>query len=100
MKLYVGNLPPAFSDQDLENLFVECGTVISAKVILDRETGRTKGFGFVEMSSEEEGQRAIEKLDKKVVGKGSIVVNKARPPEKKEFNSSFKRGGGGGRGPR
>ncbi len=95
MKLYVGNLPPGFSDEDLKELFVPYGTVISAKMIIDRETGRSKGFGFVEMSSKDEGNAAMA-LDKKVIGKGAIIVNEARP---KENNRPFGGGaGGGGRG--
>lgn len=85
MKLYVGNLPPNFTDQDLHDLFSEFGDAVkSAKMILDRETGRSKGFGFVEMDSKDSGMKAIKELDKKVVGKGPIIVNEARPQERKE----------------
>lgn len=101
MKLYVGNLPPTFKERELEELFLAYGTVKSAKVIMDRETGKSKGFGFVEMGSREEGMEAMKGLDKKVVGTSPIVVNEARPQERREGggNSPFKKrynGGGGG----
>lgn len=92
MKLYVGNLPPTFKDSDLAALFPSDEyTVVSAKVIMDRETGRSKGFGFVELSSREEGAKAIQELDKKVVGTRPIVVNEARPQEKRSEGAPFKR---------
>jgi len=89
-KLYVGNLPYSVSDSDLQAMFEPFGTVESAQVIADRDTGRSKGFGFVEMSSPQEGQAAIEALHDKDVGGRKLVVNEARPREE--------RGGGGGRG--
>jgi RNA recognition motif-containing protein len=89
MKLYVGNLPPTLKDKELAELFAGCGTVVSAKVIVDHATGRSKGFGFVELSSRDEGQKAIKELHGKVVGTSPIVVNEARPQEKRE-------GAGGG----
>ena len=89
-KLYVGNLPYSVSDSDLQAMFEPFGTVESAQVIVDRDTGRSKGFGFVEMSSPQEGQAAIEGLHDKDVGGRKLVVNEARPREE--------RGGGGGRG--
>ena len=89
-KLYVGNLPYSVSDSDLQAMFAPFGTVESAQVIVDRDTGRSKGFGFVEMSSPQEGQAAIEGLHDKDVGGRKLVVNEARPREE--------RGGGGGRG--
>jgi RNA recognition motif-containing protein len=89
-KLYVGNLPYSVSDSDLQAMFTPFGTVESAQVIVDRDTGRSKGFGFVEMSSPQEGQAAIEGLHDKDVGGRKLVVNEARPREE--------RGGGGGRG--
>lgn len=93
MKLYVGNLPPNFNDQDLKDLFVDFAEdIVSAKMIIDRETGRSKGFGFVEFSSKDAGMKAIDDMNKKVVGKGAIIVNEARPQEKRENNRSF--GGG------
>jgi cold-inducible RNA-binding protein len=89
-KLYVGNLPYSVSDSDLQAMFTPFGTVESAQVIVDRDTGRSKGFGFVEMSNPQEGQAAIEALHDKDVGGRKLVVNEARPREE--------RGGGGGRG--
>jgi RNA recognition motif-containing protein len=88
MKLYVGNLSFDTSTQDLEQIFGEIGTVDSANIIEDRETGRSRGFGFIEMSSKEEGQKAISELDGKEVGGRSLKVNEAKPQEN--------RGGGGG----
>ncbi|MEI6242037.1 MAG: RNA-binding protein [Chlamydiota bacterium] len=99
MKLYVGNLPPSFSEQELKDLFAALEVnVISAKLITDRETGRFKGFGFVELSSTDEGQKAITALNGKVIGSGSIVVNEARPqaprPDRRSFSSDSRRPGG------
>jgi RNA recognition motif-containing protein len=89
MKLYVGNLSFNTSIQDLEQLFGEIGTVESTNIIEDRETGRSRGFGFVEMSSKEEGQNAISQLDGKEIDGRSLKVNEAKPQENR---------GGGGRG--
>jgi RNA recognition motif-containing protein len=89
-KLYVGNLPYSVSDSDLQAMFEPFGTVESAQVIVDRDTGRSKGFGFVEMASPQEGQAAIEGMHDKDIGGRKLVVNEARPRED--------RGGGGGRG--
>ena len=97
MKLYVGNIPHAYQEKDLEEVFSEFGTVVSAKVIIDRVTGRSKGFGFVEMGSKEEGEKAVEELNGKEVGGRAIVVNEARPQEKRE-RRPFGGGGGGGGG--
>src|ERR1044072_3064406 len=91
MKLYVGNLSFNTSTQDLEQLFGEIGTVDSTNIIEDRETGRSRGFGFVEMSSKEEGQNAISQLDGKEIDGRSLKVNEAKPQENRG-------GGGGGRG--
>jgi|SRR6476661_8810649 RNA recognition motif-containing protein len=91
-KLYVGNLSFDTSTQDLEQLFGESGTVTSASIIEDRETGRSRGFAFVEMSSKEEASAAIAALDGKEVGGRNLKVNEAKPRE----NSGG--GGGGGRG--
>lgn len=96
MKLYAGNLPPTFSDKDLEELFSPFGAVKSAKMILDHATGRSKGFGFVEMGNEEEAKKAMEALHDQLVGKGKIVVNEARPPKPREHRSGGGGGGGGG----
>jgi RNA recognition motif-containing protein len=89
-KLYVGKLPYDAGDADLQSLFAPFGTVLSAQVIQDRMTGQSKGFGFVEMSSDQEAQAAISGLNGKDFGGQTIVVNEARPRED--------RGGGGGGG--
>ncbi|MDH3717873.1 MAG: RNA-binding protein [Planctomycetota bacterium] len=88
-KLYCGNLSFNVSSSDLEQLFTEFGTVESAQVITDRDTGRSKGFGFVEMSSDAEAQAAIDGLNEKEHDGRALTVNEARPRED--------RGGGGGR---
>lgn len=92
MKLYVGNLSFDTSTQDLEQVFGEIGTVESTNIIEDRDTGRSRGFAFIEMSTKEEGQNAISQLDGKEVGGRSLKVNEAKPQEN--------RGGGGGNGGR
>lgn len=79
MNLYVGNLSYQMTDDDLHNAFSAYGEVSSAKIIMDRETGRSKGFGFVEMPNDDEGQEAIKGLDGTDVGGRSIKVNEARP---------------------
>jgi RNA recognition motif-containing protein len=91
MKLYVGNLSFNTSNQDLSDLFASVGTVESANIIEDRETGRSRGFGFVEMASKEEGQNAISQLNGKEVDGRELKVNEAKPQENRG-------GGGGGRG--
>ncbi|HTK11003.1 MAG TPA: RNA-binding protein [Ktedonobacteraceae bacterium] len=78
MRLYVGGLPYQTNENDLISLFEQIGSVTSATVIVDRETGRSKGFGFVEMGSTEEGQRAIEQLNGSLLGNRNITVNEAR----------------------
>jgi cold-inducible RNA-binding protein len=92
-KLYVGNLPYSFSDQDLQGIFSAVGNVSSAQVIMDRASGRSKGFGFVEMASEEEAKEAINRLHGKDHGGRPLTVNEARPMEPREGGRS---GGGGG----
>ena len=92
-KLYVGGLPYAITNADLEELFSEHGTVESANVITDRETGRSKGFGFVEMGSQQEAEAAIEKLNNSDLEGRTLVVNVAKPRE----DRGSSRGGGGGR---
>jgi cold-inducible RNA-binding protein len=82
-KLYVGNLPYGTSDNDLQNLFVPHGTVQSAQVIMDRDTGHSKGFGFVEMDSAEEAEAAIAALNGRDFGGRAITVNEARPREER-----------------
>jgi RNA recognition motif-containing protein len=87
MKLYVGNLSFQTSSQELQDLFAQAGTVESASVVEDRETGHSRGFGFVEMSSKEEGAVAIEQLNGREVNGRALNVNEAKPREN--------RGGGG-----
>ena len=77
MRLYVGGLPYSTNENELISLFEQIGSVTSATVIIDRETGRSKGFGFVEMGSPEEGQRAIEQLNGSLLGNRNITVNEA-----------------------
>ncbi len=80
-KIYVGNLPFSATSESLNELFAQFGTVDSAKIVMDRDTGRSKGFGFVEMSSGDEAAAAIEKLNGTDMGGRSLVVNEARPME-------------------
>jgi RNA recognition motif-containing protein len=94
MKLYVGNLSFNTSSQDLETMFAQVGTVQSTNIIEDRETGRSRGFAFVEMSSKEEGQNAISTLNGKEINGREILVNEAKPRE--DRGGSNNRGGGGG----
>ena len=95
MKLYVGNLSFNTSGDDLQELFSQAGTVESATVVEDRETGRSRGFGFVEMATNEEGQAAIQQFNGKEVGGRALNVNEAKPREER---SGGNRGGfGGGR---
>ena len=93
-KLYVGNLPYSVRDSDLEQAFGQFGAVTSAKVMMERDTGRSKGFGFVEMGSDAEAQAAINGMNGQPLGGRSIVVNEARPMEARPPRS----GGGGGYG--
>ena len=93
MKLYVGNLSYNVNNSELEQMFTPFGTVQSASIITDRETGRSKGFGFVEMGSDQEAQAAINDLHGKDIGGRSLTVNEARP---REDRGGFKSGGGGG----
>jgi RNA recognition motif-containing protein len=89
-RLYVGNLDYGVTDSDLDKMFSAYGTVESAQVVMDRDTGRSKGFGFVEMKSDQEAQEAIAGLNGQLSGGRALTVNEARPRED--------RGGGGGRG--
>ncbi|MBK7356599.1 RNA-binding protein [Propionivibrio sp.] len=101
-KLYVGNMSYDISKTDLEQMFAAHGTVTSAQVIIDRETQRSKGFGFVEMSSDQEAQAAISALDGKNFDGRALKVNEARPQEPRSGGFGGPRrgtGGGGGRGP-
>jgi cold-inducible RNA-binding protein len=93
-KLYVGNLPYSVRDSDLEQSFGQFGAVTSAKVMMERDTGRSKGFGFVEMGSDAEAQAAIEGMNGAPLGGRSLVVNEARPMEPRPPRT----GGGGGYG--
>ena len=95
-KLYVGNLTFDVTDAALEQLFAPHGTVQSAQVIMDRDTGRSKGFGFVEMSSDQEAQAAIAALSGKQVGGRNLTVNEAKPRE--DRGGGGRSGGGGGYG--
>ncbi len=90
-RLYVGNLPYAVNDERLLEIFSEVGTVSSAQVILDRNTGRSKGFGFVEMATEQEAQEAVTRLNQQEVDGRKIVVNEARPNNRR---SGFSRSRG------
>src|SRR5687767_14240543 len=97
-KLYVGNLPYQVRDSDLEQAFGQFGQVTSAKVMMERETGRSKGFGFVEMGSDAEAQAAIAGMNGQSLGGRSITVNEARPMEARPPRSGGYGGGGGGGG--
>jgi RNA recognition motif-containing protein len=98
MKLYVGNLSFQTSSQELQDIFAEFGTVESATVVEDRETGRSRGFGFVEMSSQEEGEKAIAELNGQEVGGRELKVNEAKPREDRGRGGYGGGGGGGGYG--
>ena len=98
-KLYVGNLPYTFRDEDLQQAFAAHGTVTSAKVMMERDTGRSKGFGFVEMGSDAEAQAAINGMNGQQYGGRGLVVNEARPMEARPPRTGgggFGGGAGGG----
>ena len=97
-KLYVGNLPYSFRDEDLQQAFAAHGTVTSAKVMMERDTGRSKGFGFVEMASDAEAQAAINGMNGQQYGGRGLVVNEARPMEARPPRSGGGFGGGSGGG--
>ena len=97
-KLYVGNLSFSITNDDLMDFFGDAGTVESANVVEDRDTGRSRGFGFVEMSSDEEAQNAIEQFNGQEFEGRSLVVNEARPRENRGGGGRGRGGGGGGRG--
>jgi cold-inducible RNA-binding protein len=93
-KLYVGNLPFDSTEEQLNTMFGALGTVTSAKIIMDKYTGRSRGFGFVEMANDAEADAAVQKLNGTSAGSRQIVVNEARPME--ERSSGGDRGGAGG----
>ncbi|MBL8355960.1 MAG: RNA-binding protein [Delftia acidovorans] len=95
-KLYVGNLPYGVRDNDLEQAFSQFGAVTSARVMMERDTGRSKGFGFVEMGSDAEAQAAVQGMNGQPLGGRSLVVNEARPMEPRPPRSGGFGGGGGG----
>ena len=97
-KLYVGNLPYSVRDEDLQQSFGQFGGVTSAKVMMERDTGRSKGFGFVEMASDAEAQAAITGMNGQSLGGRSVVVNEARPMEARPPRTGGFGGGGGGYG--
>jgi len=99
-KLYVGNLAYAVRDNDLEQAFAEFGQVLSAKVMMERDSGRSKGFGFVEMSSDAEAQACIDGLHEQPLGGRNLMVNIARPREERPagFGGGFRGNNGGGGG--
>ena len=97
-KLYVGNLPYSFRDEDLQQAFAAHGSVSSAKVMMERDTGRSKGFGFVEMGSDAEAQAAINGMNGQQFGGRGLVVNEARPMEPRPPRSGGFGGGAGGGG--
>ena len=94
-KLYVGNLSYQATDQELHDLFSEAGNVSSAQVVTDRYSGQSRGFGFVEMATEDDAQKAIAAINGRNVGGRSLVVNESRPRESSGGGGSY--GGGGGR---
>jgi len=98
MKLYVGNLSFQTTEQDLNKLFAQHGTVTETNLIMDRETGRPRGFGFITMSSAEEGQRAIDALHGQNHDGRDLTVNEAKPMESRGPRREFSSGGGGGGG--
>ena len=97
-KLYVGNLPYSFRDEDLQQAFAAHGNVTSAKVMMERDTGRSKGFGCVEMGSDAEAQTAINEMNGQQFGGRGLVVNEARPMEPRPPRSGGFGGGAGGGG--
>jgi len=101
VRLYVGSLSYQTTEQDLADLFGQFGQVVSATVITDRDTGRSKGFGFVEMTNDEEARRAIDQLNGSMLGNRSIIVNEARERREQGYGGGGRsQGGGRGRGPR
>lgn len=97
-KLYVGNLSYKTRDEDLKAVFEEAGAVVSAKILTDRETGRSRGFGFVEMETEEGAQAAVQKLDGYTLDGRRLKVDESRPQERRSGGGGGGGGGGGDRG--
>ena len=97
-KLYVGSLSYGATENDLRALFAEAGTVVSASIIMDRDTGRSKGFGFVEMETDAEAQTAIAKINGRELDGRTVTVSEARPPTNRDSGGGRGYGGGGGRG--
>ncbi len=98
-KLYIGNLPYTTTEDDLKNLFADYGTVLSATIITDRDSGRSKGFGFIELEDDAKALESITALDKSAMGDRTIFVSVARPREERPQGGGFgggNRGGGGG----
>ncbi len=103
MNIYVGNLPYSMTQDDLNDLFAPFGAIASARIVNDRETGRSKGFGFVEMNNAAEANQAIEAMNNKEIDGRKLVVNEARPREERPqggFGGGERRGGFGGGGDR
>lgn len=98
MNIYVGNLPFSTTDTDLEDLFSQFGQISRAAIITDRETGRSRGFGFVEMENDEEGRKAIEEMNEKDFDGRQLTVNEARPRAPRTGGGGGGYGGGGGGG--
>ena len=94
-KLYVGSLPYSVTEDQLRDMFTEFGALESVRIITDKYTGQSKGFGFVEMANEEDAQKAIDGVNGREMNGRTLVVNEARPEEKRSFGGG---GGGGGRG--
>ncbi len=100
MNIYAGNLSYELTEEELRDAFEEYGAVSSVTILQDRETGRSRGVGFVEMPSDEEARAAIAALDGKEVGGRALRVNEARPREQRPSGGGFRGGSGGDRGPR
>jgi RNA recognition motif-containing protein len=95
-KLFVGSLSYSVNDDQLKDAFAAAGTVVSAKVIIDRDTGRSKGFGFVEMSTDEEAKAAVDLVNGKEIEGRAVAVSEARPREDRPSRPSYGGGNGGG----
>ena len=85
MKLFVGNIPFSMTEEELRQIFEGCGSILSCKLIVDFETGRSRGFGFIEYSSKEEAEKAIAEINQREVNGKKLVVNEARAKEKRGF---------------